>query len=208
MRPSIPRLHVITDETLQSQYSHVELARICVDAGADGIQYREKREKSYIEHVQSVTVMLQICDEANAQLIVNDFVNVAKQANVSAVHLGRTDVSIPTARAMLPDDTMIGGTANSLDEALLVSELDVDYLGVGPVFGTSSKSSPAPTLGISTLREICDRVNKPVIAIGNIQLHSVGAVLDSGAHGVAVLSAICCAQDVAKATSDFCDILA
>ena len=208
MRPSIPRLHVITDETLQSQYSHVELARICVDAGADGIQYREKREKSYIEHVQSVTVMLQICDEANAQLIVNDFVNVAKQANVSAVHLGRTDVSIPTARAMLPDDTMIGGTANSLDEALLVSELDVDYLGVGPVFGTSSKSSPAPTLGISTLREICDRVNKPVIAIGNIQLHSVGAVLDAGAHGVAVLSAICCAQDIAQATSDFCDILA
>ena len=97
----IPRLHVITDETLQSQYSHVELARICVDAGADGIQYREKREKSYIEHVQSVTVMRQICDEANAQLIVNDYVNVAKQANVSAVHLGRTDVSIPTARAML-----------------------------------------------------------------------------------------------------------
>lgn len=207
MKLSIPRLHVITDERLQSHYSHIELARICVDAGADGIQYREKREKSQIEHLQSVTAMRQICDEARAQLIVNDFVNVAIEAKVTAVHLGRADISIPTARAMLPDDTMIGGTANSLREALSVAELDVDYLGVGPVFGTSSKASPAPTLGVAALREICERVDKPVIAIGNIQLHSVASVIEAGAHGVAVLSAICCAGDVAQATSDFCEIL-
>ena len=103
---------------------------------------------------------------------------------------------------------MIGGTANSLDEALLVSELDVDYLGVGPVFGTSSKASPAPSLGISYLREICQRVSKPVIAIGNIQLRNVVEVIEAGAYGIAVLSAICCADDVMQVTSDFCEILA
>lgn len=152
--------------------------------------------------------MRQICEKSDAQLIVNDFVNVAIQANVNAVHLGRTDESVSSARAMLPEDTMIGGTANSLDEAIQVVEIDVDYLGVGPVFGTSSKDSPAPPLGIARLREICERVGKPVIAIGNIQLENVATVIEAGAHGVAVLSAICCAADVGQTTRDFCDILA
>lgn len=204
----IPRLHVITDEILQTRYSHVELARLCVDAGADGIQYREKREKSQGEHVSSVVSMKQICDAAGATLIVNDFVEAAIQANATAVHLGRTDESIESARVRLSDDTTIGGTANSLDEALRVAKLDVDYLGVGPVFGTTSKASPAPPLGIPALREICQQIQKPVIAIGNIQLRSVQAVIDAGAHGVAVLSAICCAEDVAQITSEFCEILA
>ena len=207
MRSSIPRLHVITDETLQARYSHVELARLCIDAGADGIQYREKREKSHREHLRSVIGMKRICDEAGATLIVNDFVEVAIQAKATAVHLGRTDESVPTARALLSEDTMIGGTANSLDEALRVAELDVDYLGVGPVFGTTSKASPAPPLGIAVLREICQRIEKPVVAIGNIQMQNVSAVMDAGAHGVAVLSAICCANDVAQTTSEFCEIL-
>ena len=208
MRPTIPRLHVITDETLQSRYSHVELARLCVDAGADGIQYREKRGKSQYEHLRSVRKMRQICDEAHAQLIVNDFVDVAIQADATAIHLGRTDESIPAARDILPEDVMIGGTANSLDEAVQVSKLDVDYLGVGPVFGTSSKDSPAPALGITVLREICYQVDKPVIAIGNIRLGNVAKVIEAGAHGVAVLSAICCAEDIPQATRDFCGILA
>lgn len=203
----IPRLHVITDETLQSRYTHVELTRLCIDAGADGIQYREKREKSTREHVDTVESMSQICATGGATLIVNDFVDVALRANTTAIHLGRTDASVPSARAMLPKETVIGGTANSLEEALQVAELDVDYLGVGPVFGTSSKASPAPMLGIPILREICQLIEKPVIAIGNIQLESVEAVMTAGAHGVAVLSAICCAQDVAHTTREFCERL-
>ena len=207
MKSSVPRLHVITDETLQTRYTHAELAQLCVDAGADGIQYREKRERSVNEHTQTVTRMNEICTNRGATLIVNDFVDVAIRAQATAIHLGRTDQSIPSARASLPERTMIGGTANSLTEALQVAKLDVDYLGVGPVFGTSSKASPAPPLGIAMLREICNRTDKPVIAIGNIQLENVEAVISSGAHGVAVLSAICCAQDVAQTTSDFCERL-
>lgn len=151
--------------------------------------------------------MREVCDSAGATLIVNDFVEVAVKANANAVHLGRSDESIQSARDRLPKDTMIGGTANSLGEALQVAELDVDYLGVGPVFGTTSKASPAPPLGISALREICQRIEKPVVAIGNIQLQNVSSVIAAGAHGVAVLSAICCAENVAQAASVFCEIL-
>ena len=208
MKSSIPRLHVITDETLQTQYTHVELARLCVAAGADGIQYREKREKSQSEHVETVKRMKQICANGEATLIVNDFVEVAIQTNTNAVHLGRSDESIPSARTLLPPHTLIGGTANSLDEALEVAKLDVDYLGVGPVFGTSSKASPAPPLGITLLHEICDRIKKPVIAIGNIRVDNVDEVVKAGAHGVAVLSGICCAPDIAQITSEFCKRLA
>lgn len=203
----IPRLQVITDEILQTRYTHVELAQLCVDAGADGIQYREKRDKPHNELVQTATRMREICDAGRAQLVVNDFVAVAIEANAPAIHLGRTDESVPSARTMLTNGVMIGGTANSLDESLEVAKLDVDYLGVGPVFGTSSKASPAPPLGIATLREICDCVEKPVVAIGNIQLANVASVIEAGAYGVAVLSAICCAEDVAETTKRFCAVL-
>ena len=207
MKTPIPRLQVITDEVLQSRYTHVELAQLCVDAGADGIQYREKRSKPHNELVQTATSMREICDVGRAQLVVNDFVDVAIEANAPAIHLGRTDESIPSARAMLTKGTIVGGTANSLDESLQVAQLDVDYLGVGPVFGTSSKVSPAPPLGIATLREICERIEKPVVAIGNIQLANVASVIEAGAYGVAVLSAVCCAEDVAAMTKSFRAVL-
>ena len=207
MKQSIPRLHVITDETLQSQYSHAQLARICVDAGTDGVQYREKRDRTLAERIQTAVRMLQICDESGATLIVNDFVDVAIQSDATAIHLGRTDEAVPSARMMIPESTVIGGTANSFEEALQVAKLEVDYVGVGPVFGTTSKASPAPPLGIATLSKICEAIDKPVVAIGNIRLENATEVIEAGAYGLAVLSAICCAPDVGKATRGFCEIL-
>ncbi len=151
--------------------------------------------------------MRQICDESDATLIVNDFVDVAIQSDATAIHLGRTDEAVASARTMIPESAMIGGTANSFEEALQVAKLGVDYLGVGPVFGTTSKAAPAPPLGIAALREICDAIDKPVVAIGNIRLENAAEVIEAGAHGLAILSAICCAPDVGKATRDFCEIL-
>ena len=207
MSQELPRLHVITDEVLQSRYTHTQLAQICVDAGADGIQYREKRERTEDEHVRVVDQMLGICRRSGATLVVNDFVNVAIRTDAKAIHLGRTDTSIDSARSALSSAITVGGTANSLEEACEVDQFAVDYLGVGPVFGTTSKASPAPALGIERFREICDAVDHPVIAIGNIQVENVEEVLVAGAYGVAVLSAICCAPDVRYATTQFCSAL-
>lgn len=207
MNTSVPRLHVITDETLQDRYSHVELAEICVRAGADAIQYREKRDVPLRDRIATARSMFEICTDAGAMLVVNDFVDVALAIGAPAVHLGRTDEAIATVRRRLPPATLVGGTANSMAEARAVAQQEVDYVGVGPVFGTTSKASPAATLHVNGLAEICAMVIKPVIAIGNVQLQDIGSVLNAGAHGVAVISAIVCAEDVASATQEFCAAL-
>lgn len=205
MKPTVPRLHVITDEIFQNRYSHVELATICSGAGADGIQYREKRKLSKDTHKEVAANMYEAVESHGSLLIVNDFVEIATAIHAKAVHLGQEDERVLSARAKLGTSVLIGATANSVGQAIDLDVNEVDYLGVGPVFGTKSKERPAPTMGTTTLANICKAVSKPVVAIGNIQLENVAEVIDAGAHGIAVLSAIVLAPDVGKTTSLFAE---
>ena len=199
-----PVLHVITDETLQSRFSHTELAQQLADNGAHYIQFREKRQMETIDLCRRASIMQNICRDSNrTKLVVNDHVDVAYAVYVSAVHLGKEDTSIRTARTRLGRDAYIGGTANSLKEARMQCEEPLDYIGVGPVYGTTSKANPATTLGIEGLAQICSASSKPVIAIGNIQLHNVEEVVTAGAAGIAVLSAIVCNDDPGRSTQEF-----
>jgi thiamine-phosphate pyrophosphorylase len=194
---------VITDATLQARYSHVELARLAAAGGADAVQFREKRPSTARALVETAARMRGVLDGTGACLVVDDRVDVALAAGARAVHLGRDDLDVATARRMLGEDALIGGTANSLAEALRVAATDVDYLGVGPVFGTRSKANPAPALGVDGLRAIAGAVRKPVVAIGSITADRVEALLEAGAHGVAVISAVVCQADPAAATREF-----
>jgi thiamine-phosphate pyrophosphorylase len=203
VKPPLGRLHVITDATLQDRYAHVELAALAAAGGADAVQFREKRPWTTRALVETATLMRRVLDGTAVCLVADDRVDVALAAGIRAVHLGREDLDAATARRMLGPDTLIGGTANSLAEALRVAATDVDYLGVGPVFGTRSKANPAPLLGVEGFQAITRAVSKPVIAIGSITPGRVQAVLEAGAHGVAVISAIVCQPDPAAATRDF-----
>ena len=205
---SIPRLHIITDETLQSEYSHLELAELAVQGGADAVQFREKRLFSTRELIEKATTMVKICTSSQATLVVNDRVDVAIAAGARAVHLGEDDLPQTHARRVLGAGVMIGGTANSLQQALSVEKNKVDYLGVGPVFGTTSKSKRAPDLGLQKLKEICRQTQTPVIAIGNIQPSNVQDIIRAGAWGIAVLSGVVCQQDITMATNKYAHALA
>jgi thiamine-phosphate pyrophosphorylase len=203
VKPPIGRLHVITDTVLQSRFSHVELARLAAAGGADAVQFREKRPRTVRVLVETATAMRHALEGVLVCLVVDDRVDVAVAAGARAVHLGRDDVDVGTARRMLGPHALIGGTANSLEEALRVAATDVDYLGIGPVFGTQSKANPAPSLGLDRFRAIVEAVPKPVIAIGSVTADRVGALLEAGAHGVAVISAVVCQVDPAAATREF-----
>ena len=202
------RLHVLTDETLQSRFTHVELARLAVEGGADTVQLREKREWADGDLRRVAARALAVVRESGAQLILDDRVELAAAIGAAGVHLGRHDMAPEEARERLGDRMLIGGTANTLDEALRVSRGPVDYIGVGPVFGTRSKDEPAATLGLSTLRAIVQAVDRPVVAIGNITADRVASVLETGAWGVAVLSAVACAADPAAAAAEFREAIA
>jgi thiamine-phosphate pyrophosphorylase len=203
MKPVLGRLHVITDATLQARFSHVELARLAAAGGADAVQFREKRPWTTRTLVETATLIRSALDGSSVCLVVDDRVDVALAAGVRAVHLGRDDLPVATARHLLGPDALIGGTANSAAEALRVAATDVDYLGVGPVFGTSSKANPASPLGVDGFRAIAQAVSKPVLAIGSVTADRVEALLEAGAHGVAVISAVVCQGDPAAATRAF-----
>ena len=136
---SIGRLHVITDEVLQTRFSHVELAEASALGGADVVQYREKRDVSTRELIETTRSMREVCEAHGVTLLVDDRVDVAAAAGALAVHLGRDDLPAEVARRLLGAEALIGGTANSIEEAVEVAKSPVDYLGVGPVFGTTSK---------------------------------------------------------------------
>ena len=197
--PAIGRLHVITDEVLQSRFSHSELARLAIEGGADAVQFREKRGQTTRELMAAASGVAGECDAGNALLVVDDRVDVAAALGAPAVHLGRDDLPADVARRLLGVEVIIGGTANSLEEALKVAETPIDYLGVGPVYGTRSKANPAPDTGLDLLREIVEACGLPVIAIGSIVPERVSDVLATGAFGVAVLSGVVCQPDPVSA---------
>ncbi|MYB21502.1 MAG: thiamine phosphate synthase [Chloroflexi bacterium] len=206
---SIGRLHVITDEVLQTRFSHVELAASASAGGADTIQYREKRPVSTKEMIRVAALMSLACREHGATMLIDDRVDVAAAVGATAVHLGRDDLPPYVAREILGPEAIIGGTANSVEEAVKVAKQPVDYLGVGPVFGTTSKGyRAAPMLGLERFAEICSAVDLPVIGIGSITIERVADVLAAGAYGVAVLSAVVCQPDPEAACRAFADEIA
>ena len=202
---NIPRLHVITDETLQTRHSHADLARLAVAGGADAVQYREKRQTDTQTQIATVTAMLAACGES--LLVVDDRADVALSAGAPGLHLGAKDLDVATARKIVGDTAIIGGTANSLAEAQQVWRSGVNYLGVGPVYGTQSKANPAPVMGLTQLKEICQACPLPVIAIGSITAARIPEVMETGAHGVAVISEVVLAEDPTSATAACMDAI-
>ena len=197
---TIPRLQVITDETVQSRHTHAALATMAAQGGADAVQFREKRPWTTRERIEVARACLDAVRAHGVTLLIDDFADVALAVGAGAIHLGRNDLDVATARRIVGPDVIIGGTANSYEEATGVWASDVDYIGVGPIYGTQSKANPAPDMGLDTLARICADSPIPVVAIGSITPERIAEVIAAGAYGVAVLSAVVSADDPVAAT--------
>jgi len=195
------RLHVLTDVHIQERFGHVELAERAAAGGADVVQYRDKRPLTTRELLAMATSIGKALGPTACRLIVDDRADVALAVAAAGVHLGRDDLPVAIARRLLGPDVIIGGTANSLDEARTVAATGVDYLGVGPIYGTRTKANPAPVMGLETLAAIVRAVDIPVIAIGSITVARIGEVMATGAYGVAVVSAVVQDADPVAATA-------
>ncbi len=202
----IGRLHVLTDTTLQDRFSHLELARLAVQGGADLIQFRQK-SGSTRSLVETARDMKAICEAAGAVFVVNDRIDVAMASDADGVHLGQDDFPIAVARDLLGPDRIVGGSASNLEEAVACVRDGADYVGFGPVFPTASKADAGPAGGLETLRSIADAVHAPVIAIGGIDEENAARVMDAGAHGIAVISAVCCRPDPGGAAAGLCRLV-
>ena len=195
----IGRLHILTDTSIQSRFDSVELAERAIRGGADTIQFRRKSgsTRDWILEAKRVRA---ICRRVGVSMIVNDRIDVAIAADADGVHLGRDDFPIRLARRILGPHRIIGGSAGSIEEARAAYEEGADYLGCGPIHATATKSDAGPAAGAELVSAIARVAPVPLIAIGGVTETDVALLLAAGAHGIAVISAVCASPDPERAT--------
>ncbi|MGD0818926.1 MAG: thiamine phosphate synthase [Methanomassiliicoccales archaeon] len=194
-------LYVITDEGISHGLSHVEIARKVAEGGADVIQLRDKARTG--KDMLSIALQIgEIARSSGVTFIVNDRLDLAMASNADGVHLGQEDLPVPFARKVSPKGFIIGTSVRTVQEALIAETEGADYIALSPIFDTPTKSDAGPGKGLERLKEIKSAVSIPVIAIGGIGKSNVCQVLDAGADGVAVISAVVGQKDIAKATAE------
>ncbi|WP_067200930.1 bifunctional hydroxymethylpyrimidine kinase/phosphomethylpyrimidine kinase [Microbacterium sp. XT11] len=202
-------LYLVTDARLCGDRGVVETVRRAVDGGVRVVQLRDKTATDAETAAQLVELSRVI--DGRALLVVNDRLDAALAARqagarVDGVHLGQGDESVLRARALLGPDALIGLTANSaehLDAVLALPEGTVDYLGVGVIRPTSTKPDHPPALGVDGFRAFAAESPLPCVAIGGVGIDDTEALRDAGAAGLAVVSALCTADDPAETASAF-----
>jgi thiamine-phosphate pyrophosphorylase len=198
---TIGRLHALTDTSLQKKFDHVELAQKMISGGAEVVQYRDKGAPTR-KMIETARTIAESCRRAGVTFIVNDRVDVAIAADADGVHLGQDDFPIPLARRLLGPDRILGGSVDTPDEAEKAWREGADYVGFGPIYATGSKRDTGPVVSPEVLRDLISKFRLPVIAIGGIDRGNIEPVLRAGVHGVAVLGAICLAEDPEEATRE------
>ena len=183
-------LHVITDTTLQSRFTHAELAELAIEGGADTVQFRQKQGTTR-ELVAMAQSMQAVCAKHNVPLIVNDRADIALAVGATGAHFGQDDMPVSIGRRILSAEAILGASARTEDKILEAISDGADYIGFGPIYGTSSKPDAEMAKGLERLSRMCDIAACPVIAIGGIDIQTAGEVIRAGAHGVAVISAVC-----------------
>ncbi len=191
-------LYVITDPVLSRGRSHVEMARAALEGGADAVQLRDKSTSAYNLCLSAAEIQ-PIARKFGAAFLVNDRVDIALVSGADGAHVGPDDLPAREARKLLPRPGVLGVSVGDRTEARRAERAGADYLGVGPVFATSTKPDAGEPLGIDQLAAIVGAVSIPVVAIGGINLENLALVIGAGAAGAAVVSAVATADDMAAA---------
>ena len=193
-------LYAVTDRHWLHGRTLHEVVKESLDGGVTMVQLREKtlEEGKFLEEARELQAL---CRERHIPFIVNDNVDIAKAMDADGVHVGQDDMETMDVRAKLGPDKIIGVSAHTVEEALLAEKQGADYLGVGAVFPTSSKSD-VNVMPYETLKAICEAVSIPVVAIGGIGRENVSRLAGSGICGVAVISAIYAAKNIKSAAEE------
>ncbi|MEG1845628.1 MAG: thiamine phosphate synthase [Oscillospiraceae bacterium] len=197
---SLMALYAVTDRSWLSNETIEQQVEKALKGGVTLIQLREKH-MSDDDFLAEALRVKEICKKYNVPLIINDNVEVAIKSDADGIHVGQSDMDALNVRKRLGNDKIIGVSAGTVNEALIAEKSGADYLGVGAVFSTSTKLD-ANNVSLSTLTEICDKINIPVVAIGGISKYNVKELSGTGIDGVAVVSAIFAEKDIESATKE------
>ena len=195
------KLYLVTDRELSLGRSLEEVVSEAVQGGVTVVQLREK-EASTGEFIELARRLMKLLKPLRIPLIINDRVDVALAVDADGVHIGQSDMSYEDARRLLGPDKIIGLSVESFEDIEAANALDVDYIGISPVYGTPTKTDTAEPFGLEGLRKAVQMSAHPTVAIGGMNASTIGEVMAAGTDGVAVVSAICSAENIRKATSE------
>ena len=194
-------LYAVTDQMWLKEGE--SLADVCEKVLANGATFLQIREKDLDEtsFEQEAAKLKALCEQHHVPYVVNDSVEIALHIDADGVHVGQSDIKGRDIRAMIGPDKILGISAGTVEEAVAAEKAGADYIGVGAIFGTSTKKN-ARNMTMECLKEIVSSVSIPVVAIGGISAENIQQLCGSGVDGVAVVSAIFAAEDPGKATAD------
>ena len=199
------RLQVIIDVG-PSGSDPVELVRRVIDGGAPFVQIRAKRVTDRVAYVAALRIV-EHCRANAVQCVINDRADIALAVGADGCHVGEHDLAVPVVRGLLGASAIVGGTARNPDDAARHAGDGATYVGVGPVYATTSKAGLPEPIGIGMIRAVSGRVAVPVFAISGVTLDRVPELMAAGAYGVAVIGAIARAEDPCAMTAMFMDAI-
>ena len=206
MRRELLRLYLVTDRGLAMGRDMLDIVREAVAGGVTMVQLREKDcpMRDFVALGRELVALLR---PLGVPLIINDRVDVALACDADGVHIGQSDMPFDIARRLLGPDRIIGLSVESMDDIVAANALDVDYVGVSPVFATSTKTDTARPFGLDGLREAVRLSVHPTVAIGGMNARTAADVMACGTDGIAVVSAIVSAESPREAARELIDLL-
>lgn len=193
-------LYAITDRTWLNGRSLEDVVEQSLMGGVDIIQLREKN-LDFNSFLESAIKIKKLTEKYNVPLIINDNIEVCRQSNADGVHIGQGDTPLSKARKILGKDKIIGVTAKTIQQALEAQLNGADYLGVGAMFGSTTKKDAIP-LTFQQLADIRKSVTIPIVAIGGINANNIDKFANTNIDGIAVVSAIYGQTDIKSATEN------
>ncbi|HLX85183.1 MAG TPA: thiamine phosphate synthase [Terriglobales bacterium] len=201
---SLPRLYPILDPScFRSNENLVEVAQELVRARCTLLQYRNKyaSPRKMLDDARALRISL----GAGVKLIMNDRADLCVAGGLDGLHVGQEDLSPEAARGIIGVDRWLGVSTHTPEQLAEADRTSADYLAIGPIFGTTSKSNPDPVVGLERLRRARKLTGKPLVAIGGITRENARSVIDAGADSVAVISDLL--RDPGKSAEEFFRIL-
>ena len=194
------KLYLVTDRDLSLERSLEEVVSEAVRGGVTMVQLREK-DAATGEFIELAGRLMKILTPLGIPLIINDRVDVALAVDADGVHIGQSDMPYETARRLLGPDKIIGLSVENMDDLIKANSLDVDYVGISPVYSTPTKTDTAEPFGLEGLRKAVNMSKHPTVAIGGMNAGTIADVMAAGTDGVAVVSAICSAENIREAAA-------
>lgn len=194
LNPDVLRLYLVTDQSLTRGRLLADVVAAAVQGGVSCVQLREKHLATR-EFLAQALMLKELLAPHHVPLVINDRIDIALACGAEGVHLGQSDLPLEEARKLLPSDVFIGWSVESMDDVVRSATLPVDYLGVSPIFATPTKTDTRNVWGLEGLAVVRGATRLPLVAIGGIHAGNAREVLRAGANSLAVVSALCGADD-------------